>query len=327
MTNINSIIDIFRDNYQQRFSETEILKIHNEDGITTQFQIKSNLLKEGNYPTIFYHGKKTNDVIILAHGLSDSPYYMKAIGRVFYESGLNVLLPLMPAHGLKEPDKAMEDSHLDHKWRNEMERSVALAKSFGNRISLGGFSAGGALSYNFILRHPNKIQGGLFLFSAAIAVKLIKDVSRFIILKNITKMRDGKIEGIGKDPYKYPTFPTFGALELGDIIRENVDLSQEKKIPHPVFAAHSVKDKAAKIEGIIDLLSNHCTNGIAFLISDTVKHAELPLDQDITLDSSKKLGPKSPPKANPQFNLMMDAAIRFYQERIEKKPFKKDKTI
>ena len=317
MTNLNTIIDVFRSNYQRRFLDTEILMIKNKDGIDTQFQIKSQSLKTGNYPTIFYHGKKTNDVIILVHGLSDSPYYMKAIGRVFYESGLNVILPLMPAHGLKEPDKEMEDSNLDNKWRNEMERSVDLAESFGERISLGGFSAGGALCYNYILRHPRKIQGGLFLFSAAIAVKLIKDASRFIILKNITKIRDGKIEGIGKDPYKYPTFPTFGAMELGDIIRENVHLSQEKKIPQPVFAAHSVKDKTTKVEGIIDLLSNHCINGIAFLISDTVKHAELPLDRDIILDMTKKLGPKTPPKANPRFQLMMDAAIRFYKERIE----------
>ena len=175
MTNLNATIDIFQGNYQQRFSDTQILKIKNENGIHRQFQIKSSLLKKGNYPTIFYHGKKTKDVIILAHGLSDSPYYMKAIGRVFYEAGLNVILPLMPAHGLKEPDKAMEDSNLDNKWRNEMERSVALAELFGSRISLGGFSAGGALCYNYVLRHPAKIQGGLFLFSVKSPKRILLD--------------------------------------------------------------------------------------------------------------------------------------------------------
>ena len=316
MSTLKESIKKFQTNYKNRLGETEVLRIKNESGIKQQFQIKSSKLRDDNYPTIFYHGKKTKDVIILTHGLSDSPFYMKAVGRKFYEAGLNVVFPLLPAHGLKEPDQAMEDDTLNEKWQDEMDKAVALALLFGKRISVGGFSTGGALSYNYILRHPKNIQGGLFLFSAAIAVRLIKDASRFISLQTITKMRDGRIFGIGRDPYKYPTFPKFGALELGDIIRENIKLSKGKKITQPVFAAHSVHDDSANVQGIIDLLTNYCEDGLAFLISANVKHAELPLNQDITLDMTQTRGSKVAPKANPQFDLMMKNALTFFKEKI-----------
>ena len=53
-----------------------------------------NLRGEGNYPAIFSHGEKTKDVIVLTHGLTDSPYYMQAIGERFYQEGLNVVLSI-----------------------------------------------------------------------------------------------------------------------------------------------------------------------------------------------------------------------------------------
>ena len=39
-------------------------------------------------------------MIVLIHGITDSPYYMEAIGKQFYAKGYNVVLPLLPAHGL-----------------------------------------------------------------------------------------------------------------------------------------------------------------------------------------------------------------------------------
>lgn len=317
MSTLKENIKKFQQNYKNRLGETEVLRIKGQSGIAQQFQIKSDKLRDDNYPTIFYHGRKTKDVIILTHGLSDSPFYMKAVGRKFYEAGLNVVFPLLPAHGLKEPDHAMEDNTLNEKWQDEMDKSVAIAQSLGKRISVGGFSTGGALSYNYILRNPKIVQGGLFLFSGAIAVRLVKDASRFISLQKITKMRDGRIFGIGRDPYKYPTFPKFGALELGDIIRENIKLSKGKKITQPVFAAHSVNDESANVQGIIDLLTNYCEDGIAFLISANVTHSELPLDKDLPLDLNQTRGPKIAPKANPQFDLMMENALTFFREKIK----------
>ena len=162
------------------------------------------------------------------------------------------------------------------------------------------------------------IKGGLFLFSAAIDVKLVKEASRFSFVQSITKMTDGKIQGIGRDPFKYPKFPFFGALELGQVIRENKKKSRGKKITQPVFAAHSVHDESAMVQGIIQLLEQSVERGVAFLVSENVNHAELPLAADIPLNMKEKDGPKTAPKANPKFEEMIESCLKFFKKEVQK---------
>lgn len=315
--NIIQALEHFQTHYTERLGKTS-LQIEAMDKNKACCFIKSNQLKPGNAPRVLHHGRLTKDVIILTHGLSDSPYYMEAVARRFFDKGLNVVMPLLPAHGLKQPDKALQDRSLDSKWRDEMDDAVVVAQQLGSRISVGGFSTGGALSYNKILRDSDLIQGGLFLFSAAIDVRLIKEVSRFSFLQSITKMTDGHIKGVGRDPFKYPKFPAFGALELGQVIRENKKLSKGKKITQPVFAAHSVHDESAMLQGIIQLLEQSVERGVAFLISEKVAHAEVPLAADIPLNSRQKEGPKTAPKANPKFEEMMESCLHFFKKEVQR---------
>jgi hypothetical protein len=56
-----------------------------DEGRTYGYRLISAQLRRGNNPKILHHGIKTNDVIVLTHGLSDSPYYVEAIGRRFFD--------------------------------------------------------------------------------------------------------------------------------------------------------------------------------------------------------------------------------------------------
>ncbi|MFT5166793.1 MAG: hypothetical protein ACI8P3_002025, partial [Saprospiraceae bacterium] len=100
--NIQKAIEDFQAHYQKRLGkttvETEILGKNKACSY-----INSNKLKKGNSPRIYHHGKITTDVIILTHGLSDSPHYMEAVAKRFFNIGVNVVMPLLPAHGLKAP--------------------------------------------------------------------------------------------------------------------------------------------------------------------------------------------------------------------------------
>ena len=313
---IDKVIDDLHTHYGKRFADAQKGEAEPIEPNGTCRFITSDAIKPGNYPRIFHHGEATEDLIILTHGLSDSPYYMEAVAKKFFHAGVNVILPLLPAHGLKDPDKALQDFELDTKWREEINEIVRIASQLGSRISLGGFSTGGALSYYKILNDPDVIKGGMFLFSGAIDVKLIKGASRFSFLQSITKITDGVIQGNGRDPYKYPQFPNFGALELGQIIRENRSLSDGIKIPHPVFAAHSVHDKSAKLKGIIQLLEDSVHKGLAYIISENVTHSELPLNADIPLNEEETEGPQEPPRANPRFEDMMATCLRFFDTEV-----------
>ncbi len=313
--NIEQALEHFRQHYQDRLGKSE-LEIESLEKNKAFCEVRNYKVKKGNYPRVYHHGRMTADSIILTHGLSDCPYYMDAVGRNFFENGMNVILPLLPAHGLKNPEEPIHDEELDSKWRAEIDNAVEVAAMMGRRVSIGGFSTGGALGLNKILRDPDSITGGLFLFSGAIDVRLVREASRFSFIQSITKMTDGVIIGYGRDPYKYPRFPYFGAIELGQIISENRRLISGKKIKNPVFAAHSVHDDSAMIQGIILLLEKHIETGQAFIISEKVGHAELPLDADIKLNTRMQEGPETPPKANPQFDAMMFNCIEFMRSKL-----------
>src|ERR1041385_4116649 len=66
---------------------------------------KAPLVKnEGNLPFLLTHGRRTARAILLVHGLTDSPYYVRALADVFYAAGYNVAAVLLPGHGTKPED-------------------------------------------------------------------------------------------------------------------------------------------------------------------------------------------------------------------------------
>lgn len=315
---ISTAVALFGDHYCKQFGGNTTAEAQD----VSRIRVRSTLLKEDNGPVLLVHGKKTTDAVVLVHGLTDSPYYMSAIGRRFFEAGVNVILPLLPGHGLKEPGAVMQDSRLAERWKTEVGQAVAIARLMGHRISIGGLSTGGALSINQALQHPGDIDGGLFLFSAALNVGIINEIagrSRFIV-PMLTKYRDGDYRGVGSNPYKYPKFSQLGAYQLIRIIRENRRLSKKIKLFQPVFAAHSIDDTSAQIKGVVDLFKIHKGNRLALVISETplVSHADVVLETDIVLDKRLADADAEIPRANPNFNGMMTIALGFFKDYVQK---------
>lgn len=224
-------------------------------------------------PKLLDHGEKTANAIVLVHGLSDSPFSMASIAEQFYQLGFNVFLPLLPGHGLKDDNKAMkamgEDTLLSQ-WKQAIKYTVTEAKKMGERISIGGLSAGGTLSTYYVINYPDDIQGGLFLFSAALdfgdfVEAFVRKDNIFVeIIKNIWDKLQLRERGnfVGSKPHAYSWVPTESAERLSELI-----LEIERKYPTknqrynnlqcPVFAVHSEFDKAASIQEIELLINNN----------------------------------------------------------------------
>jgi len=315
---IKTAFDAFSEHYKERYQqEVNVASrfLDAEDKFEVNF--KADPIRPGNYPRILHHGVRTSQVIVLTHGLSDSPHYVRAIAQRFFDIGCNVVIPLLPAHGLKDPKGAIADYELDEKWRVAVDNAVFTALHLGDKVSLGGFSMGGALSLNKILRDPEQVEGGLFLFSSALDLGVVAEgLGKFSVVQTITKYFDGEPIGIGRDPYKYPSLPYFGGTELIQIINDNDARMYGKKITHPVFVAHSIHDTTVNLDGVLHFLAEHVEKGRALILSENVSHSELVLEKDIPLDTSQTHGPQDPPRANPKFNWMMDNAIRFFQEEV-----------
>jgi hypothetical protein len=76
---------LFEAHYRARFGSIQSETEETDAGRTYGYRLISDHLRMGNNPKIFHYGVKTNDVIVLTHGLSDSPHYVEAIGRRFID--------------------------------------------------------------------------------------------------------------------------------------------------------------------------------------------------------------------------------------------------
>lgn len=214
-------------------------------------------IRKGCHPRIKEQPQAAQKAIVLVHGLSDSPYYMTAIGDFFYNHlGYNVYIPLLHCHGLEKPN-GMENVELEE-WKANVSFAISTAASKSEEISIGGLSTGGTLSLFMAAVNP-KINGSLYLFSAALDLAggplgLIGEIKEKLLQTFLPDLLDFNKPLIDENPYRYSHVDMDGAAELARLIKETDVLidgfSDKFPFPKKVFAAHSDCDTTASQEGI-----------------------------------------------------------------------------
>lgn len=283
-------------------------------------------IREGNEPFIWLQQKKTQNAVVLLHGLTDSPHFVKSIGARFFERGFTVVAPLLPAHGKKDPGFMM-DADVDE-WRNEVKKAVSIASELTRFVSIGGLSLGGALALEYAVSNPEDIGGGLFLFSAAMDLLGRKgDLAEKALRTNVlvgplAKRQDKKGKDlIGPNPYRYGRMDLDGASQLSRLIKD-IDKRYDNKerysdIYQPVFIAHSEADPTADIGDLEKIKRNHPNPELVdfFRIEESIKlrHASVVLKDDILDSEGKIVEPR-----NPKFPEMMTAMDLFIDNHLKK---------
>ncbi|WP_232371972.1 alpha/beta hydrolase [Salinimonas iocasae] len=293
-----------------------------------RYAVCANALRnDGNGPFILHHGEPTQNVAVLFHGLSDSPYFMRAIAANLHANGFTVIVPLLPGHGLRDADEDMEDRQLAERWQRHVDDIMVLADKFGNDKFIGGFSTGGALAVDQYLDDPEGISG-IMLFSGALALTdNAESMWKIWGIKTIASWIDGEYETHGPNPYKYPSVAGFAGLELMDIIDSIRNrLEAGKRIEVPLFVAHSQADGTTPITGVRSLLANSEATNTFFEIDEgyDLCHADLPLNTKLVADMHFKTSMVNPnercavPKANPLYRQMMFMLNAFIDANTQK---------
>ncbi|MCF2948673.1 lysophospholipase [Paraglaciecola aquimarina] len=287
------------------------------------FRVCSEVLRnDGNAPFILHHGKVTPKVMVLFHGLSDSPFYLKSIAQALYNQGHNVVVALLPGHGLKNADLHMQDYALSDHWRTHVSTIMDFSVNLGEQSYMGGFSTGGVLATEYMLLNPEASQG-LLLFSGALALQPnIETLTSVWGIQWLMKILDGEYTGQGTNPYKYSSVARFAAGELMEVITSVRDLIRQNKPNMPIFAAHSEADITIPIEGVKNLLAENSGESVSFFIDRKldVCHADLVINQQqaqaMQSDTSSTdigLGCNGP-KANPEHVNMLKAMLAFVDQ-------------
>lgn len=273
-------------------------------------------VRDGCQPRIMEHSASPKKAIVLVHGLSDSPYFMTAIGDYFFNQlGYNVYMPLLHCHGLKDP-KGMEEVELEE-WKSNVSFAVNTAASKASEVSIGGLSTGGALSLYMSALNP-RINGTLYLFSAALDLAggpsgLVGEMQENLLLTFLPDLFDFNTPMIGENPYRYSYVDMDGAKQLARLIKETDTIIGlfDSRFPFPdkVFAAHSESDETADIAGI-EALQNVSDkarfNFFRIAKNLAVPHASVVLEKPVVSDDGKELEPR-----NPVFAEMMQAIAVF----------------
>lgn len=287
------------------------------------------LKNDGNAPYILLPRLSANltqpkGVVVLFHGLSDSPYFMSSIGEFLRSKGYVVLAPLTPGHGKIDADADMQDDTLKARWYEHtntvMEFAHDMASTSDLPVVVGGFSTGGSFATHYTINNPEKVDA-LLLFSGALELaRPAEAMANIWGMKSLAKWLDGDYETQGGHPYKYPGVASYSALVLMDILHEIRDTLENETVVKPIFAAHSMTDSVTLFSGIQELTEQVKGEHTIFKIDESydVCHADVPMSAvqivNLRFDKSKvKENEKcSVPKANPlhaQMLLMLDSFL------------------
>jgi len=208
--------------------------------------------------------------VLLTHGLTDSPYFMRPLGHFFQENGFRVMALLLPGHGTQPGDL------LDVRWQ-EWAKTVAygadkLAAEV-DELYLAGFSAGGVLSVYQALR--DKRVRGLFLFSPAFKVSP-KAAWAHLHRPFSWLLPTAKWVGImpDRDSYKYESFPKNAASQMHALTREINEQELLHKLNLPVFTAASADDSTADTSATLNFMMRipHASSKLVLYAADQGQH-------------------------------------------------------
>lgn len=270
----------------------------------------------GNWPTILHHRHATGRVLVLIHGLKDSPGYLLPVALRFAARGVNVVLPLLPGHGRSNPIAAMRGVGVGD-WRRAVDRVVEVSAILGSELSIGGLSTGGALAVDKCLRQPRAVGGRVFLFAAALSLspkaRLVLSNPLLPRLADAWLARRGET-GVGGNPLKYARSFFVAGRQVYLLAREiqrrgGADLGRLEQRDR-VFVAHSEADCTVPV-GAVKPLVDAGDPGQHHLIPGAldVAHAELVMAEAMTYP--RRPGEPDRPRANPEFEPMIAKALAF----------------
>jgi len=207
--------------------------------------------------------------VMLLHGMSDSPYSLRALGETLNRRDYWVIGLRLPGHGTA-PSGLTRIS-----WQ-DMAAAVRLgmthlAASVGQKpIHIVGYSTGAALAINFSLDalegNDLPVPASLVLISPAIGVQVTAALAKW-------KRRLSYIPGLGGfawlsvlpefDPYKYNSFATNAAEQVYSLTRSvarriaALARSGPKEILPPILVFKSTVDATVSTDAVVDRLLKH----------------------------------------------------------------------
>jgi len=196
--------------------------------------------------------KQTGVGVLLLHGLSDSPYSMRSMGKALAKQCLWVRSVLLPGHGTRAED-LIEVERND--WRIATKVAIENFAAETDSLYVAGFSTGGALALDYAKQNQANVSG-LILFSPLLKINSSIDWLSPYLAPVLTWLDHEESD----DYAKYASIPVPAiaqAYELANEVRFDLDASA---LTLPVFVVMSAEDSTVDSAVTLDYFKRTMVN-------------------------------------------------------------------
>lgn len=222
--------------------------------------------------------------VLLLHGLTDSPYSLRALTTLYEQAGFAVIVPRLPGHG------TVPAGLVDVRWQDWAAvvrmamRELRTRVGVDRPIHVVGYSNGGALALEYALDRINGDDAQLprpqriVLLSPMIGLRPYASMSRWLpLFSGLPYFEKSRWIDILPEfnPFKYNSFPTNGALQsylLTVAVQARLTtaraLGRIGQLP-PILAFQSVLDSTVSSAGVVHGLFDRLpANGSELVLFD-----------------------------------------------------------
>jgi len=205
--------------------------------------------------------------MLLVHGLSDSPYSMRALAETFREQGFYVVGLRLPGHGTAPAGLTTVT------WQDFAAATRLAAKYVRQKIGknkpfyIGGYSSGAALAVEYSLA---VLEGeilppanGLILISPAIGVSSVAFLAEYqaklAVIPGLEKLAYDSIQP-EYNPYKYQSFAVNAGDQIYRLTRQierrinRLDKGKGVTGMPPILAFQSIVDATVSTKALVKVL-------------------------------------------------------------------------
>lgn len=216
--------------------------------------------------------------VLLVHGLSDSPYSLRALGGRLHAEGYTVVWLRVPGHGTS-PSALANVSWQD--WTAAVKVAMQGLRDClpeGSPLFLAGYSNGGALSVHYALTSLDDKSlpqiKGIMLFSPMIGINPLAQMTRLYhtvaLVSRNKKAQWSSIEA-EIDPFKYSSWPmnaNVQAWSMTQVLEKKLaklaQAGRMREMP-PIIAMQSVVDSTVAVPKLITVLFDRLTSELSEL--------------------------------------------------------------
>lgn len=186
-------------------------------------------VREACHPLLLEHGRPTEKVFVLLHGLSNCPAQYAVLARELFDRGHNVVVPRIPYHGEIDLMSSEWGKMTAEGMLESANEAVWIARGLGGRVIVAGLSVNGVTAAwmaqnrsdldRVVLLAPFFAPAGLPEWGTKPLARLLLRLPNVFLWWNFQLRQD-----LPRPPYAYPRFPTRAIGEtmwLGaEVVRE-----------------------------------------------------------------------------------------------------------